>query len=216
MASGRIRIGHGLQVYDAFDDAEDPLGSPWQARVNTLLTDMYATGGKAIAKSVAAGSYDDSAALLSGFGANVDIVATIFKHSGINAAANHECELLLRATQTEELSEQYEALYKFDGTIQCFKWHNDGGQAFLSLTEDSGPLTMGRAFITGDRLRAKIIGNVITMSCIEANDDETVLGVFTDSTYATGQPGIGGFFRVGEGADQTHFCFMDVRVTQLA
>ena len=216
MASGRLRIGHMRSIYDDFSDAEDPLGTPWQARVNTLLTDMYASGGKAIAKSVAAGSYDDSAALLSSFGANVDIVATIFKDAAINTGANHECELLLRATQSETISEQYEALFNFAGTIQCFKWHDDGGQAFLSLTEDSGPLTMGRAFITGDRLRAKIIGSTITMSCIEANDDETVLGVFTDSTYATGQPGIGGFFRVSEGANQAHFCFQDVRVTQLA
>src|SRR5688572_1957844 len=121
-----LRIGHARSIFDTFDDAEDPLGNPWQARVNTLLTDMYASGGKAIAKSVAAGSYDDSAALLSGFAAYVDIVATVFKDAGINTGANHECELLLRATQTEDLSLQYEALFNFSGSIQCFRWEDAG------------------------------------------------------------------------------------------
>ena len=210
-----LRVPQPLPFFDGFDVAQDPLGSPWQARVNTLLTDMYASGGKAIAKSVAAGEYDDSAALLSDYGPNVDIVATVFKDPSINAGANHECELLLRATQTTTRSLQYECLFNFGGGIQCFAWEDGGSQVFRELSASSGPLTMGRQYITGDRLRAKIVGNTITMSCIESNDAETVLGVFTDTAYASGQPGIGGFFRVSEGANQAHFCFLDVRVTQL-
>lgn len=214
MANYRLRIGQMRTIYDTFDDAEDPLGSPWQARINTLLTDFQAAGGKAIAKATGAGDFDDSAALLTGFGPNVDIVATVFKNAAINTGVTHECELLLRSTQSSSLSLQYECLFSFTGGTQCFRWEDSGGQQFHELTASSGAINMGREFITGDRIRARISGSTITMSCIEANDAETVLGVFTDSTYATGQPGIGGFIRPGGNA--AHFCFQDVRVTQTA
>jgi hypothetical protein len=209
-----IRIGHQLSVYEDFEAAESPLGTPWQARVNTALTDMVATGGYGQNTATGEGEYDDSAALLSGFGPNVDIVAYVDKNESINDTVTHECELLLRAEQSSSVSEQYEGLFSFNGGVQCFAWENNAGsQAFRQLTADSGAISMGREFITGDRIRAKIIGSTITLSCIESNDAETILGVYTDSAYPTGQPGIGGFIRPGGNA--AHFRMIDVRVTQL-
>ena len=203
-----------LTIYDAFDDAEDPLGSPWQPRINTLLTDMVATGGYGQNTATGEGEYDDSAALLSGFRPNVDIVAYVDKNESINDAVTHECELLMRATQGTTISQQYEGLFSFNGGVQCFKWFdNSGSQGFLELTADSGAISMGREFITGDRIRARISGSTITLSCIESNDAETILGVYTDTAYPTGQPGIGGFIRPGGNA--AHFRFVDVLVTQL-
>lgn len=218
MANYRLRIGQMRTIFDTFDDSEDPLGTPWQARVNANLTDMYASGGKALGKAAGNGEYDDSAALLSGFTANVDIVATVFKNASINTGANHELELLLRATQDADQSFQYECLFNSQGGTQCFAWEDGGGgtQAFRELTASSGSINLGRAFVTGDRLHAKIVGTTITMSCIDASDVETILGVFSDSAYSTGQPGIGAFYRVGDGANQAHWCFQDVRVTQLS
>lgn len=207
-----LRIAFGPQVFDTFDVDASPLSGIWQARINLDLTDFNASGGKAIAAATGDDVFDDSAALLSGFGNNVDIVATVFKDAAINTGITHECELLLRATQSAHLSLEYECLFSFNGSIQCFRWEDVGGQDYHELSPSSGAITMGREFITGDRIRARISGSTITMSCIEANDAETVLGVFTDSTYTTGQPGIGGFTRPG--GNTAHFCFQDVRVTQ--
>lgn len=218
MANYRLRIGHVRTIFDTFDTDQSPLSSPWQARVNTQLTDMYASGGKAIGNSIGNGSYDDSAALLSGFGPNVEIIATVFVSPSINTGANHELELILRSTQTSGLSEQYECLFNAQGGTQCFAWEDGGGgtQNFRELTASSGSINLGRALVTGDRIRATIVGTEITMSCIDAGDVETVLGVFSDSAYSSGQPGIGAFYRVGDGATQSHYAFQDVRVTQLS
>ncbi|HET8932235.1 MAG TPA: hypothetical protein VFN67_02290 [Polyangiales bacterium] len=220
MADQFIRIGSPYQSYQTdFSTAEDPLsyGGRWLANTNGILTRFRTSGGRAIAKATGAGDFDDSAALLSGFGNNVELTSTVYKDTGINTGATHECEFLLRATQiSSTISVQYECLFSFTGNIQFVRWFNNGGaQGFDFVSASSGPESLGRPFVTGDRIRARCSGSTFTMSCIEADGDVIVLGVYNDSTLASGMCGIGGFVRTLDGANPAHFCFEDFHITEI-
>lgn len=194
---------------------EDPISESgvWAARVNTLLTDMKIVTGQAIGKSQGAGAFDDSAALLSGYAADHEITATVFKDPGINSGAGHEIELLMRAAQTSNLSTQYECLFNFNGNIQCFRWFNNGGsQDFELQTTLLGDESIGGEFSTGDRIRARICGSFIQMFAIVGGTEE-LLGLYNNTVLTSGQPGIGAFFRVGDGADPNDYCFNDAQIS---
>lgn len=220
MATQSIRIGNPYNNYtDAFDVDQDPLtsGGRWLNNTNANLTRFRTSGGRAIAKAIGAGEYDDSAALMEGFGPDVEMTATVFKDPSINASATHECEFLMRASQSATLSFQYEVLFAHFGGCQIFRWADNGagGQAFLNVTKLSGSENLGRAFVTGDRIRVRIQGSTITASVIDASNNVTVLAVYSDTTLTTGLCGIGGYFRTSEGANQAHFCFEDVYITEV-
>jgi hypothetical protein len=215
MAQYRLRIGHVRTFTDNFATDQNPLGSPWLANVTPGLTAMTAAGGRAVGLAQGAGLYDDSAALLDGFGANYEITATVFKGTGL-AETTHEMELLLRSTQQEDIVEQYECLFAFDGSVSLVLWFDDGGtQGFEVLTPDSGTGAIGRALITGDRIRASVSGSTITMQFIEADNTVHTAIVKSDSSYPTGKPGIGAYTRAEQGGDLTKFCFESVTVRQL-
>jgi hypothetical protein len=202
----------------AFATTEDPLSETgnWVARVNTILTDMYVSGGRAIAHALGVGAYDDSAALLSGYSTDVEITCTVFKDPTINTGATHECELLFRASQTSSESLQYESLFSFNGTIQFIRWFDNGGsQDFAVITVTLGPETLSRNFITGDKIRARAAGSVFTLSSIDSGGTETLLGVYVNTVLTTGQPGIGGFTRSLDGGDTTKFCFEDAQISDI-
>lgn len=220
MADQFIRIGSPYQSYQTdFSSSEDPLsyGGRWLPNTNGILTRFRTSGGRAIAKATGqTGDYDDSAAVMSGFGPDVEMTATVYKDTGINTGATHECELLFRVSQTATISVQYEALFSFNGGVQFVRWFNNGGsQGFDFLSASSGPESLGRQFVTGDRIRARAQGSVFTLSCIDASDVVTVLGVYNNSVIASGNCGIGGFFRLGDGANQAHFCFEDFHITEV-
>lgn len=218
MANQTIQIGTPYQSATfAFDGTENPLseGEIWLANTNTALSSFRKSGGRAIGNATGA-SFDDSAALLDGYGVNVQLTGTVFKGTGL-AATTHEMELLLRSTQSSTISLQYECLFSYTGGTQCFKWFNNGGsQGFQELTADSGLISLGRELITGDRIRARISGSTITMEVIEADNTVRTMGVFTDTTYSTGKPGIGAFTRASEGGDLTKFNFEAFSITEIA
>ena len=214
-----IRIGNPYNSYqEDFSVSEDPLsrGGRFLNNTNTLLTRFRAASGRAIAKATGqAGDYDDSAALMDGFGPDVEITATVYRDVSLNTSATHECEFLFRASQTSNRSLQYEALFAWQGSIQAVRWYDSGGQQFEFLTAVSGPQSLGRGFVTGDRIRARMQGSILTMSCIDASNVVTVLGVFNNSVLASGMCGLGGFVRVGDGGNPAHFCFEDVLITEV-
>lgn len=220
MANQTIQIGSPYKSASfAFTGTENPLseGGIWLANTNTLLTGFQKTGGRAIGLSVGpTDSYDDSAALLNGYGNNVMLTATVFKGTGL-ASTTHEMELLLRATQSASVSVQYEALFSYTGGVQFVRWFNNGGsQDFAFITADSGPESLGRELITGDRIRAICTGSTFTLQVIEANDTVNTLGVYTNAVIASGKPGIGAFTRASEGGDLTKFNFEDFSITEIA
>lgn len=199
---------------------EDPLSESgaWQARVNTILTDMksVAATGRANAKALGLGAYDDSAALLTGYAADVELTCTVFKDVTINTGAGHECEILHRASQTTTVSTQYECLFSFNGNIQCFRWFSNGGtQDFELQTALLGGESKGGEFVTGDRIRARICGSILILSYLTSGGTETLLGVYNNTVVTSGQPGIGGFIRSLDGAVATKFCFSDAQISDI-
>lgn len=220
MAEQSVKIGASKRSYfSSFTTDQSTLseGGVWRPRVNTLLTDFLVSGGKAIGKARGLGDYDDSAALLSGFGPDIEATATLFRGAGLDTDATHECELLIRFTASgTTISIQYECLFNFQGQIQFVRWFNNGGsQGFDFIGVSSGSESLGRGLITGDRIRVRCEGNTFTLSVIEADNTVHVLGVYIDATLTTGQPGIGNFTREGDGGDCANFCFQDILITEL-
>lgn len=204
-------------VNTAFPNTENPLATPWQARITTLLTDMRSVPGKAIATAAGIGSFDDSAALLDGFGADTEITCGVFLDPTLNPAATHECELLTRSTQSTTFAQQIESLFAFFGGVQGVEWINSGGsQGFNFLTSIFGANTISRDFVTGDIIRTRHVGTRAQLSVVNfLTGDEIYLSVFQSDTPATGQPGIGGFTRVADGGDPTKFCFTSADVSDV-
>lgn len=219
MANQTIQIGSAFRSFStSFSGTENPLseGGIWLSNTNTLLTAFQKTGGRAVGLAVGAGAYDDSAALLDGFGNDVEMTVTVFKDATIDTDATHEVELLMRATQSASVSVQYEALFSFNGNIQFVRWFNNGGsQDFEFLSPTSGTESLGRALITGDRVRARCQGSTFTLQVIEADNTVHTLGVYTNTAIASGKPGIGAFTRAGDGGNLTKFCLEDFSITEV-
>lgn len=200
-----------------FPNTEDPLNESgeWSANTNLILTSMRSAAGKCIANAIGVGSFDDSAALLvDAIGDDFEITSKVFFDGSLDRDATHECELLLRASQTAAVSTQYEALFSFGGGIQFVRWFNNGGtQDFAFISATFGDESLGTDFQTGDFIRARAAGTAFVLSVIRAGVED-VLGVYINNVIATGgQPGIGGFTRQSDGGDASKFCFQSVQIS---
>jgi hypothetical protein len=138
--------------------------------------------------------YSDSYAILSGFGNDHQVDVVIRKNS-----TEGEVEALLRFSKNGNNTYGYECLMSIDGGMQIASWDGPVGTYHL-LTTGRTPNTPA----TGDTLRAKIIGNRVTVSFIRSGV-ETVCIDFTDTNnlHPTGQPGMG--FFVTSGGSNTSF-----------
>jgi hypothetical protein len=139
-------------------------------------------------------NYDDSISHLTGFAANHYAQATYFKDAGYSPADSHECELLLRFDITAHNARGYEIQFPFGGGIEIVKWNGPAGDYTVITTNGTGagPGTL----VTGDVLRAEMVGSVITVK----KNGATCFSV-TDTAWTSGQPGIGNFVRPGSGYD---------------
>jgi hypothetical protein len=139
-------------------------------------------------------AYNDSYAYLSGFPANQSAEAVIYKSS--TNGVNKEVELLLRWADSAHNARGYEINIQQDGHYaQIVRWNGPFG-SFSELTRTNSPPVPK----TGDVYKATIVGNVITVYY-----NNTKIMQASDSTWATGQPGIG-FFRE-PGASNSEFGF---------
>ena len=110
------------------------------------------------------------------------------------AGEPHEAEILLRWADSPVSARGYECLFNFEGGVDVVRWNGPFGD-FVSIGQEDARL--GRKLVTGDVLRARIVGPVIT--CF-VNDVQVAHA--TDATWKDGQPGIGFFRReAGENAD---------------
>jgi len=131
--------------------------------------------------------YADSYAMLSGFGNDqqVDMVVTIKAVAG-------EVEGLLRFSKSGNNTYGYECLFGPGGGMQLVSWDGPVG-TFHSLA--FGGLS---GLSTGDTVRAKIVGNHITMSLIRGGVEKVGLDfIDTENNHPTGQPGMGFFASTG-------------------
>jgi hypothetical protein len=187
-----------------FPVAENPLSQSgnWiegQA-VGLDWNNVLSTPGLVQGQGPSSVAYADPTAILAGtWGANQTAQATVYS---VNQTASYyqEVELRLRSSVIAHSITGYEI------TFRCLQDAN----AYMQIVRWNGPLgsftylnSFGGAQYgvkTGDIVKATIVGNLITVY-----KNGVVLGTATDSTYATGSPGIG--FDYGCGSTYGDFGF---------
>ena len=175
-----------------FDTSGNPLseGGTWRRAANNH-TNVKAENGLAFGTNGVTDTYDDSYALLSGFGPDQTIEAVVQRSPNLNTSITHEVELLLRFSDSTSGARGYECLFAFFGGVQVVRWNGTQGN-YTVLNSTAGAGSLGRALASGDVIKATITGNVISLYI-----NDVLMARATDSTFAAGQPGIGFFTRPG-------------------
>jgi len=187
-----------------FDVSENPLsesgewinvGLDWTPVV-TAASNAYGTHHNT--------GYNDSYAHLSGFAPDQSIRGTVFKTGTFTE--HQEIELHLRWADSAHVARGYEILIEANNLYSSIvRWNGALGD-FTILADYSIP----RAPVTGDVLEAKITGGTITVLF-----NGTIVGTATDSTWTTGDPGIGFFSRDPTGEPNSRFAWSDIAATDL-
>jgi hypothetical protein len=182
--------------FTSFDSTENPLteGGKWingQAVGGQWSNVQTATGNAFASRFVDTGTvgrYSDPIAHLSTsflpFKANQYAQGVVHRVPGYrNSIGKHEIELLLRFQISANNARGYEVLWGQDGEIVIVRWNGPVGN--YTALGGIGDAASNMA-VDGDTLRAEIVGNVIK---VFRNGALMVSAV--DSTYPTGQPGVG-------------------------
>lgn len=203
----------------SFDLTENPISesSRW-AVTDANATPCRTLNGYACGTQTGNNGYDDSQAVLSGFGANVEVVVTFFRHASISST-NHEAEICMHSTETGTTTKKYEMLINKDGGIGLAKWA--GGRTFSDFQDlgvASGLGVLSGPPQTGDQARARITainGTTIRLQLwhtplatgveylVAQVDDNGSIG---GAAYMTGQPGMG-FYISDSGGNPIHYGF---------
>jgi hypothetical protein len=183
-ATTSCTITTGRSYSTSFDLAESSIseGGAW-SHLAAGWKSIRTTGGRAHATAYT-DSYDDAYAILSGFPPNVQSEATIYKNG-----PGYETELLLRMAHTSSSVRGYECLFNVNGGgVAIVRWNGPRGDfTFLRLSVYGG----SPVAVTGDKIRARIVGSLIRLWHIPVKTGVPVLlAEATDSTFADGQPGI--------------------------
>lgn len=152
-----------------------------------LWTKVRTANGLAFGTNGARDSYDDSYAYLSGFAPNQQGEAVVVVDPNLTGDP-HEVELLLRWADAAQIARGYECLFNFQGAVQIVRWNGAFGD--FTVLPSNGPNYLGRNLVSGDVIKASIVGNTIT-----AHINGVLMSLATDSTWADGQPGIAFFKR---------------------
>jgi hypothetical protein len=174
-----------------FDLTENPIseGGVWR-RAGNAWTNVRTANGIAFGTDGITADYDDSYALLSGFGPDQQAEAVVFRSSD-QPIGVPEVELLLRFSDDANSARGYECLFNYDGGVNIVRW-NGPLNSWTSLTVTGGAGNLGRKLESGDVVKGTIVGNLISIYI-----NGVLMGRATDSTFTSGQPGIGFFIRQG-------------------
>ncbi len=178
----------GTITYTAnFSGTETPISENGAWQHNGLDWTLVAkAGGFAHGTQAGDGNYDDSYAYLSGFPADQSASATIVLNTSATDAESREVELLLRWSDSAHSATGYEInLHYLGAYAQIVRWNGLVGDFAII-----GGVTNLPKPKTGDVMKATVVGNVITVFY-----NGTQIAQATDSTYATGNPGMGFFIR---------------------
>lgn len=179
-----------------FDTTENPIseGGAW---TNTGLDWTPVVTARGIAHGThRATGYNDSYAVLSGFSPDQSVEATVYITGKFTR--NQEVELLLRWTQAAHLARGYEINWNANNAYAYLvRWN--GGLGDFDLLKK---LNFPRVPVTGDVMRAQITGTSITVYL-----NGGVVGTFSDSTWSTGNPGIGFYSDDPTGSQNDRFGF---------
>jgi hypothetical protein len=182
----------------SFEVTENPLteGGRWRRSKNGW-TSVRSAGGNAFGTNGPANAYDDSYALLSGFGADQQAQGVIERSAELARDITHEVQLLLRFSDGPGYARGYECLFAYFGGVQIVRWNGAMGD-YTVLPISDGKERLDRELRSGDRIRASITGDRIE---VYINDE--LMAKARDSKFASGQPGIGFFTRPG--GNSAHF-----------
>ena len=161
-------------------------------------TNIHTVSGLAFGTQTNSGGFDDSLSILSGtWGPDQTVIATVHSVNQQTEGNIEELELLLRFTITAHSAQGYEVNFRasHDGSqyVQVVRWNGPLAD-FTVLQSLAGP-----GINDGDTVKATIVGNVITAYV----NNVSVLSV-TDSTYATGNPGMGFYFASAVGTNSDY------------
>jgi hypothetical protein len=160
-------------------------------RANNAWTNVQVVNGVAFGTNGVTNTLDDSYALLKGsFGADQTIEAVVFRDPSLSPGPTHEVELRLRSSDSTSSVRGYECLFNWYGGVQIFRWNGPFDDVVEVNT--SFAQSLGRPLVTGDVIKASIVGNVISLYINGA-----LMARGTDSTFPSGQPGIAFFIRPG-------------------
>jgi len=178
----------GKRYATTFSRTENPIseGGVWFNR-GQLWTKVRTANGLAFGTNGARNTYDDSYAYLSGFGANQQGEAVVYVSPNL-VGDPHEIELLLRWADSAQTARGYECLFNHLGIVQIVRWN--GPFAKFTVLSGTGSGKLGRRLVTGDVIKATVVGNTIT-----AYINGVQIRRATDSMWTSGQPGIGFFKR---------------------
>jgi hypothetical protein len=206
--------GGRVEYATTFDATETPIseGGRWTQQGHTSgvdWTDVRTGGGLAYGTQTDGEGYDDSIALLSGFGANYRLRAVLHVAGGRSAStSSHEVELILRGSYTAHVQHLYECNLGYSGANGWYAQIMRMNGAIGDFTEVGSAVVQVPEVHDGSVFVAEISGNVINSYV-----DGVKVSTATDSTYATGLPGIGFFWRATEHIDD--FAFASLTVTGL-
>lgn len=182
-----------------FDGTESVLseGGIW-SNVGLDWTLVRTNGDIAYGTHKATG-YNDSYAHLTGFSADQSAEGTIFKSGTFGG--NQEIELHLRWADSAHSARGYEILVEANNRYAYIvRWNGPLGD-FTILTA-SGAVRLPRAPVTGDIIKAQIVGSLITVFF-----NGVQVGSVSDSTWTTGNPGIGFYSDDASGTQNSRFGF---------
>jgi hypothetical protein len=177
-----------------FDQTENPMseGGRWTngLAVGLAWNNVQTASGSAFGTAFTPNTYADNIAHLSGFPTNHYIEGVVHRAGGYNPAQVHEIELLCRFLITANNARGYELLIDTAGSSQIVRWN--GAESNFTVLNATG--TGLGAIADNDVIRLEVSGSTITAF---KNGVQALQA--TDSTWTTGNPGIGMFTRGGDG-----------------
>src|SRR6266700_1057824 len=147
--------------------------------------DVSTTPGLAIGHQ-SGSSYTDGTALLTGAWGPTQTVEAVVHSANPKESCYQEVEMRLRSNLTAHSCAGYEISFKATKSASAYliivRWNGPVGD-FTYLKNSTGAQY---GIAEGDTVKATIVGNVIT-----AYLNGVAVGTATDSSYATGNPGMG-------------------------
>jgi hypothetical protein len=171
--------------------------------------DVQTNAGIASGTESGSNGYDDSTAILTGtWGPDQTAQATVYTTNQQTGTIYEEVELRLRSAISAHSNTGYEITFRCiqgGGYVQIVRWNGKLG-SYTYIKE--GGNNSYKGIKTGDVVSATITGNLIIAY---VNGVEVVRG--NDSTYTTGNPGIGFYLQGGSSTLNRDFGFSSFTAT---
>ena len=192
-----------------FSATENPIseGGIWANGASTGLDwkNVRTSGGVAFGTQTGTDIYRDSTALLLGTWSPDQSVTGVVHTVNQTDAMYQEVEFRLRSTLAPHVNSGYEVLFRCHDEnqyVEIVRWNGPAGDF------DFVARTMGPGISDGDTLKAEIIGTTIR---VYINGALVLKG--SDSTFATGNPGIGFYLQGGSSETNSDFGFYSITAT---